>query len=108
MNNDSYELHTEEIREVGEIEPNGIRIMSIEGSVPDGVYGFVVQIKGDNEYTVQRPNNENIVVEIPEPLDYTLGDEVLYKHVVDHICISCGQEMFYNQKQEKYYCPVHD
>jgi hypothetical protein len=108
MKNNSYSLHTEVIHKIGEAVPSEIRIMSIDGTVPDGVYGFVVQIKGDNEYTVQRPNNENIVVEISEPLDYTLGDEVLYKHVVDHICLSCGQQMFYNQKQEEYYCPAHD
>jgi predicted RNA-binding Zn-ribbon protein involved in translation (DUF1610 family) len=108
MKNESYTIRTEEIREVGESEPVGIMIKSIDGVVPNDVYGFVVRIRGDNEYVVQTPDNENIVVEIPEPLDYSLGDEVLHKHVVDYICLSCGQEMFYNEKKEEYYCPVHD
>jgi hypothetical protein len=82
--------------------------MTVNGLFPDDVYGFVVRDEGSNEYLVQTTDNDYIVVEIPEPLDYTLGDEVLYKHVVDHICLTCGQQMFYNQKREEYYCPAHD
>jgi hypothetical protein len=75
MKNKSYELHAEKVRKIGESEPERIMIMSIEGTFPDDVYGFVVEIKTNNKYRVQRPNNENVVVEIPPPLDYTLGDE---------------------------------
>lgn len=77
----------------------------------DDIFGYVAQVKnpkGDmRRYQVITKNNQNIIVE--SPFHYEMGDGIPLRDVWNNKCNECGTNMFLDEKNDEYYCPIgHD
>lgn len=106
----------ESLYSLGRSEPQEKLVQQIdENKMEDNDIGFVVdsspetQRDGVDKYILQDLQANRFEVKIPIEYYYTEGDAVLERHVYTHQCLTCKNDMLYDEKEDEWYCPLkHD